>query len=196
MSAKYIIRLDDASHHMDSTKWNAIEKILDKHNIEPVVAVVPQNQDPEISFDRFNPSFWELVSSWQNKNWTIAMHGFQHTFHFINRWKLILPFYNRSEFAGLTFKYQGIKILESLKIFHNHKIYPTVWIAPGHCFNKVTVRALRKNTDINFISDGVAYRPYHYLGMTWIPQQLWSFEPKKMDYGLYACIQTPCPLKI
>ena len=176
--AKYIIRLDDASHHMDLKKWKMLEEILDKQNIQPVVAVVPRNIDPEISFDSHNASFWELIYQWQRKKWTIAMHGFQHEFHFINRWKLILPFYNRSEFAGLSLKEQKSKIFKSLKIFNEQKIYPTVWIAPGHCLDKNTVQALNQQTDIKFISDGIAYHPYRYLDITWIPQQLWKLEPK------------------
>jgi predicted deacetylase len=178
VSAKYIIRLDDASHQMDFKKWKMLEEILDNHNINPVVAVVPQNKDPEISFDSYNQSFWELIASWQNKNWAIAMHGFQHTFHFISRWKLILPFYHRSEFAGLALKEQELKISKSLKIFNDYQIHPTVWIAPGHCFDKNTVKALHNITEINYISDGIAFQPYRYLDMTWIPQQLWRLEPK------------------
>ena len=84
MSSKYIVRLDDASHHMDLEKWKLLEEILDESNVKPVVAVVPRNKDPEISFDSDNQLFWNLIQSWQKKKWSIAIHGYQHTFHFVN----------------------------------------------------------------------------------------------------------------
>ena len=39
--AKYIIRLDDANEYSDMSKWDRIEKILDKNDIKPLVAVIP-----------------------------------------------------------------------------------------------------------------------------------------------------------
>jgi len=45
MSARYLIRLDDASATMNRHKWQLIEGVLDQHAIKPIVAVVPDNQD-------------------------------------------------------------------------------------------------------------------------------------------------------
>jgi len=101
-SSNYLIRLDDASHFSDLSKWNRISSILNKHNIKPIVAVIPNNKDKSLFYSNFNPSFWDLVKSWENNNWSIAMHGFNHLFHKVRRNKLILPFYDRSEFAELS----------------------------------------------------------------------------------------------
>ena len=45
MSARYLIRLDDACHTMDTFKWDKIENILDKYSVKPIVSVIPDNKD-------------------------------------------------------------------------------------------------------------------------------------------------------
>ena len=55
-NAKYLFRLDDASHYLDSEKWNRIEKIFDKFSIKPIVAVVPANEDKDLIKSNFDPN--------------------------------------------------------------------------------------------------------------------------------------------
>ena len=54
--AKYIIRLDDANEYSDMSKWDRIEKILDKNDIKPLVAVI-QNEDSKLKYSDFNIDF-------------------------------------------------------------------------------------------------------------------------------------------
>ena len=61
MLAKYIFRLDDATEYSDINKWNKIENIFDEFNIKPIVAVTPDNKDPELFFTNQNPDFWNKV---------------------------------------------------------------------------------------------------------------------------------------
>lgn len=186
---KYIIRLDDASHFSNLQKWNKIEKILDKYNIKPIVAVIPENNDESISYSEFNQNFWKLVQNWQSKGWSIAMHGYKHLFHYIDRTKLIFPFYNRSEFAGLTLEKQRIKIKKSYKIFLDNRINPKSWISPGHCIDELTLEAIKSETNIKIISDGIAYSPYYFKGFYFIPQQLWKL--KKKYFGIWTVCLHP-----
>ena len=72
--ASYIIRLDDASNFSNLSKWNMIENILDKNNILPTVAIIPDNEDIALKYSEFNSKFWEKVKNWETKGWTIAMH--------------------------------------------------------------------------------------------------------------------------
>ena len=66
-NAKYLFRLDDASHYLDSEKWNRIEKIFDKFSIKPLVAIVPANEDKDLIKSNFDPNFWLLVKKWEKK---------------------------------------------------------------------------------------------------------------------------------
>jgi hypothetical protein len=174
---------------MDEDRWVRLEAVLDKHDIKPLVAVVPNNQDPVLQIDPPDPKFWERVHKWQAKGWTIAMHGYEHDFHEIDRGKLILPFYDRSEFAALSLAQQSAKVRASWQIFQAQGISPTVWIAPAHCFDSTTLNALKIETPIRIVSDGIACNQYFEYDFHWLPQQLWSFAKK--SFGLWTVCLHP-----
>ena len=180
MSAKYIFRLDDATAYLNPAKWNLIEKIFDEHNIYPIVAVTPDNKDEELMYHSMDSNFWEKVRKWDKKGWNIAMHGYQHLYHPSNKKDSIVPFYNRSEFTGLSLEIQREKIRSSLALFYRNNIEPKIWIAPSHSFDKNTLKALEAETDIKIVSDGIAIYPYRYEGMNYIPQQLWDIKLKSI----------------
>jgi len=177
MKARYLIRLDDACPGMDHRKWQMIEDVLDGFGIKPLVAVVPDNHDPELDVHTRNPFFWDKVRCWKEKGWTIAMHGYRHVMHHTTS-KLVLPFYERSEFGGLPYGEQAEKIRLSWSIFVSQGIIPTVWIAPAHCFDLLTLKAIREETLIRIVSDGIARNEYYEHGFFWLPQQLWGLTEK------------------
>ena len=179
MGAKYLIRLDDACDTSDLDKWQAIEAILDEFEISPMVAVIPDNQDESLYYSDSNPRFWSMVKAWEKKGWAIAMHGYQHTYHYVDKRKLLFPFYDRSEFGGLSFAEQRYKIRESVKIFKNNDIEPSLWIAPSHSFDAVTLSVLEQEASIRVVSDGIGFQPYRYKGFQFVPQQLWNIERKR-----------------
>lgn len=185
----YLIRLDDACETQDLTKWKAIEQILDKHHIKPIVAVIPQNEDPSLLIAERNGQFWDDVRKWQNKGWAIALHGYRHVYHKVNRKRLFFPFYDRSEFAGLDFETQSGILKKAVARFAQHGIRPELWVAPGHCFDRVTLDALHSATDIRVISDGIAFFPYSEHGFIFVPQQLWW--PKKKMTGIWTICLHP-----
>jgi predicted deacetylase len=174
---------------MDQLKWNRLEELFDTACIRPIVAVVPDNQDPELNRDPSDPFFWDTVHRWQKKGWAIAMHGYQHRFHLVDRHKLLLPFYDRSEFGGLSYAEQAKKIRLSWDLFKAQVVEPTVWIAPAHCFDKTTLDALRDETSIRIVSDGIALDQFSEQGFFWVPQQLWELAPRR--YGLWTVCLHP-----
>ena len=188
MTCRYIIRLDDACHEMDRKKWDMIEDVLDQYSIKPVVAVIPCNKDKSLMYNKHDDNFWNKVKIWENKGWTIGMHGYQHDLKNTNS-KSLLPFYEHSEFTGLSLNDQIEIINKSINIFHQQKIKPKIWIAPAHTFDENTLIALKKVTSIKLISDGLAVNPYHYLGFNWIPVQLWTF--RKMLFGTWTICLHP-----
>lgn len=189
MTGRYLVRLDDACATMDKKKWDKLERIFDTLGIKPIVAVVPDNQDSELIVEPPDKLFWDKVRAWQAKGWTIAMHGYQHVFHTIDRDKMILPFHDRSEFAGLPLNKQAEKIRASLRLFKQEGIQPKVWIAPAHCFDSITLAALLQETSIRVISDGLAVKPFYDHGFMWLPQQLWQLAPRK--FGLWTVCLHP-----
>ncbi len=184
---KYIIRLDDACPTMDHKKWNKIFDILDKYDIKPIIAIIPNNSDKKMMIDKYNNNFWESVKEWENKGYHIAMHGYDH--NYISKNSGLIPMNNNSEFADIDKKIQVEKIQQGWKIFQKNGISPKIWVAPSHTFDKITLQVLKKETDIHIISDGIAYYPYNRYGFFWIPQQLWWFEEKK--YGVWTICLHP-----
>jgi len=189
MQSKYIFRLDDASHFSDLKKWQAIEDIFQQYNIMPIVAVTPDNKDHTIMYQEENPDFWKLVKKWETKGWEVAMHGYQHLYHNVQRKKLIIPYYDRSEFAELSLSEQETKIKKSREIFRKNGFDPTVWVAPGHSFDSLTLNALANETNIKIISDGISLSTYYKNNFHFIPQQLWQI--KKFFFGVWTICLHP-----
>ena len=48
MAARYLIRFDDLCPSMNWTVWCEVESILQAAGIKPLLAVVPDNADPQL----------------------------------------------------------------------------------------------------------------------------------------------------
>jgi predicted deacetylase len=183
------MRLDDACETQNNCKWNAIERILDSFDIKPIVAVIPCNEDLSLRQGGKDRNFWLRVKQWQDKGWIIALHGYRHLYHKVNREDLILPFHGRSEFAGLDLKIQTEMLTNAYAEFTRHGVTPSVWVAPSHAFDINTLEALKHATPIRLISDGIAFYPFTEDNLTFVPQQLWW--PKWRPFGVWTICLHP-----
>jgi peptidoglycan/xylan/chitin deacetylase (PgdA/CDA1 family) len=172
---------------MSKEKWDKVELVLDKYHVKPIVAVIPNNEDPMLQVDKHDDLFWEKVKKWEAKGWEIALHGYNHVY-VSNRGGLV-SINKRSEFAGLPYEVQEEKIKRGIEIFRQHGIDPKIWVAPAHTFDKDTLKALKQHTNISIISDGIALKPYKRFGFTWIPVQLPFF--KYYSFGLWTVCLHP-----
>jgi Uncharacterized protein conserved in bacteria (DUF2334) len=178
MKAQYLLRFDDICPTLNWSVWEKVETVLRQERIKPMLAVVPDNQDEALRVWPANDSFWERVREWQARGWTIGMHGWQH--RFVTDDGGILALNRVSEFAGLSPGEQQRKLRAGCTIFHEQHIHCDLWIAPAHSFDVNTIKALRE-LGVSYISDGFSLFPYiDNFGMTWIPQQLWSFRSRPL----------------
>jgi predicted deacetylase len=174
-TAKYLLRFDDICPTMRWQTWREIESILLERRLKPILAVIPDNQDPTLRCEPAAKNFWEHVRTWQDRGWTIALHGYQH--RYVSSHAGILGLRKMSEFAGLPEKVQREKLQRGLAILRREGINPHVWIAPGHAFDDTTVSLLHED-GIRVICDGFFWLPcVSRKGMIWVPQQLFSFRP-------------------
>ena len=170
--ANYIIRLDDACPQMNVEKWERIESILDKYGIEPIVGIIPDNKDPDFIYGNDN-AFWEKCLNWQNKNWTIAIHGLNH---------LLIKheprgYYQKShsiktEWAGLPVDRQFQMVVNGFEILSSHGLNPSCFFAPCHTYDVKTIKAIslfNKMYKALYISDGYNLRPYKEDGVWFLP---------------------------
>jgi hypothetical protein len=184
---KYIIRLDDACPTMDSQKWDLFETFLDNYNIKPIVAVIPNNLDNSMLYDEEDRNFWKKVKRWQDKGWHIALHGYDHKY--ITDGQGLVPLNKQSEFVGLPLEEQIEKIKNGWKIFKDNDIESDIWVAPSHTFDENTLKAIKSETTISVVSDGISKQPFSKFGFFWIPQQLWKY--KKISSGIYTICYHP-----
>jgi predicted deacetylase len=177
MWANYLVRFDDICPGMNWEVWNEIEKTCIENNVKPLLAVVPENQDPKlnVTLPPVNEEFfWGKVRQWQEMGWSIAMHGYQHVY--ATQSASIVKINNYSEFAGLDYETQFEKLKKGREIFRKNNVVADLWIAPAHSFDRNTLQAL-KNIDINVVSDGFYLFPFKDAqGFKWVPQQIWRYR--------------------
>jgi hypothetical protein len=187
MTAKYLIRLDDAHPCMNHEKWVRVESICLKYNVKPIIAVIPDNKDESLNYSSANEKFWKNLFKRQKNGWTIALHGYQHKLKPSS--KGLVPINKYSEFVGVSAKNQSDMIHEGCRILKKYNLTPSVWVAPAHSFDKNTIKSLISSSEIRTISDGFSIRPFNKLGINWIPQQLW--KGRDMWFGIWTICLHP-----
>lgn len=181
-ASRYLIRFDDICPKMNWPVWERVEALLRQHAVRPIVAVVPDNRDSKLDVATANPHFWDRVRQWDADGWTIGLHGFEHLYH--TREAGVIGINARSEFAGLPYDEQHRKIGAGLALLASQGIRPTVWVAPGHSFDRVTLKALAAH-GLRTVSDGFYWRTVRDReGTVWIPQQLW--RQRNMPFGTWT----------
>jgi predicted deacetylase len=183
---QYLIRLDDLCPAMLRDPRERFLSILARHGVSSILAVVPDNQDPDLNRQTPDPEFWDRMRSLQAAGATIAMHGYRHAC--ASRGTSILGLHEKTEFAGVNPSVQRQWIRSGLAILRGQGLRPRLFVAPRHGFDRNTLRALAAE-GLNILSDGFARRPFTQHQILWIPQQLW--EPVAQKTGLWTiCIHT------
>jgi len=174
MKAAYLVRFDDLCPTMNWTIWEEVERVLLQTGVRPILAVIPDNQDPSLQLDPPAEDFWERVRVWQKRGWTIGLHGYQHLY--VSAERGLFGWNGRSEFAGLGYEGQLEKLRRGTAIFRENGVVPEVWVAPNHAFDRATVAALLA-CGVDVVSDGLARYPYRdRAGTLWVPMQTWGFK--------------------
>lgn len=181
MSARYLLRFDDICPTTNWRVWSSVESALISQNVKPILAVVPDNRDPNLEVCAPRADFWDQVRKWQAQGWTIGLHGHQHVYSSPSSG--IMGIHAGSEFAGHAVDVQRRKLEAASSIFRREGVLPSLFIAPGHAFDETTVELLHE-FGITVISDGFYCRPIERNRTVWLPQQLWRF--RHMPFGLWT----------
>jgi hypothetical protein len=184
--AQYLLRFDDLCPTLSRPRWERFLPLIDEFGIQPILAVVPDNQDPELVLSEPDPEFWSQMRAMEIAGATIALHGYQHLCE--SRGRNLLPLHARTEFAGVSEEVQRQWIHAGLETLRGYGLNPRLWVAPRHGFDRATLCALRQE-GLGYLSDGFARIPSSRGGVTWIPQQLWG--PVHKSKGLWTiCIHS------
>jgi len=184
--AQYLLRIDDLCPTVAANPWRKWLALIEDFRLRPILAVVPENADPELSCSPANPAFWTQMRAMQAAGATIALHGYKHVCASNGR---SLAGYGRpSEFAGVPETTQREWIRSGLAILRGQGLDPRLWVAPRHGSDRRTLQVLREE-GICALSDGLARVPFVRGELVWIPQQLWA--PVKKPAGLWTICVHP-----
>lgn len=182
--AYYLLRIDDLCPTVSAELWRQLRSLIEEFGLRPILAVVPDNQDPELQISPPDPAFWDSMRAMQAAGAAIGLHGYRHVC--ASRSRSLVDLHRASEFAGVPAATQRAWIGAGIRILRDHGLDPKIWVAPRHGFDRNTLAALREE-GILVLSDGLTRAPFLRSGMTWIPQQLWA--PVEKDRGLWTiCI--------
>jgi predicted deacetylase len=189
MKTRFILRFEDFCPTANWPIWDRIEELLGEFGVNPILSVIPDNRDKALLLDRPGENFWDRARSWQRRGWTLGLHGYQH--RYLTRKAGLYGRSAMSEFAGLPYEVQEIKLKNAIRIFHEHGIKPELWVAPAHSFDASTIDILLK-MGVHIINDGYALYPYKDdRGMIWIPQQMGRF--RNVPIGIWTiCFHFSC----
>lgn len=163
---KIAIRMDDITPDMDWKKFEEFKALLDEYQVKPLIGVVPDSKDENLSRDKEKEDFWQRVAEWQKAGWVIAQHGYQHVY--TRKKGGCFPLNGFSEFAGLTLREQRQLLSEGRRKLKMRGISTDIFMAPAHSYDKNTLRAL-KELGFTGVTDGFGSRPYLRGGLTFYP---------------------------
>lgn len=178
-------RLDDIVKDMNWDTFYAVKSVFDQYGIKPLIGVVPDNQDAALRKGQSRQDFWDIVRMLQQEGWTIAQHGYQHVY--TSKSGGLLRLKDKSEFAGLALAQQQEKIRRGKEILQKEEIYVTIFMAPGHTFDRNTLKALRA-CGFEAVTDGYSFHSYVRQGILHIPSR--SSKPQLKKGVDTICLHT------
>ena len=164
-----LIRIDDIAENMNWKLMDKSEKLFDKYDIKPLLGVIPDNKDLELKKYSNNLNFWKRVKDWQKKGWEISMHGYSHVYSQQTKKKDYFNYGGLSEFYGLNYDEQILKVRLGLQKFKEKDIKVRSFFAPNHTYDLNTFKALEKS-GIKIIIDGYGIFPFNKFNLFFIPQ--------------------------
>jgi predicted deacetylase len=182
--------MDDITPTMDWDRFWSLISLFVKHNVIPLLGVVPDNKDPKLDRRSPNDYFWETMRQlYRDGAVEFAQHGYQHILVPRRPGAALLSdqlgIHEVSEFAGDTYSIQLEKIQNGKETLERNGITTGYWMAPNHSFDDNTLKAL-VSSGFTAVTDGVALYPFRYAGLIFVPQQTW--QPRWMPCG----VQTIC----
>lgn len=182
---KIAIRMDDITPDMDWKKFEEFKGLLDEYGIKPLIGVVPDNRDENLSRDERRTDFWQYIKNLQKEGWVIALHGYRHVY--TTKGGGCFPLNHFSEFVGVPYEKQLSMLEEGVEILKANGIETDMFMAPAHSYDRNTLKALYQ-VGIRKMTDGFGNRPYLWKGMTFYPISFRLENSLKKDKGFTTMV--------
>ena len=168
MSPRYVLRLDDICETM---AWDSVASVVEfalSNALTPLLGVIPDNRDPMLQKFPRRDDAWDRIREWSDGGAQVAMHGYQHT-RLTDARGLCAPVRNFSEFAGTPLAQQCQRIRLGHELLMARGLRPCAFMPPAHTLDLNTIEALKCETDIRIVTDGMGLSPYPVRGVTFVP---------------------------
>lgn len=163
---KVTVRMDDITPDMNWRNFNRTIELLEKYDAWPLLGIVPDNQDPMLVVEKPRDDFAQIILELQRKGAVLAMHGSNHVY--TTKKGGIFPLNLFSEYAGVPFEVQKDKLSSAKEKLEALGISTDIFMAPGHTFDKNTLKALRE-LGFKYLTDGFGYKPFYQEGIAFLP---------------------------
>ncbi len=171
-----IYRIDDVTPGMNWVNFNRCLELFRKYKVVPLVGVVPDNRDHNLTVQKEEPDFWKIIKRLMDEGVIeVSQHGYQHKYstNLIQPFQRFCGFKPQSEFYGLSYSVQYKKLRKGKKIFAQNGISVDIFMSPGHSFDHNTIKAL-KALKFKAVTDGIGLYPTKKEGLVFVPQQAWG----------------------
>lgn len=185
MRTLLFIRLDDICETMNLSNFLRAKELLDRYEIKPLLGIVPFNQDPVLQVAEVDSEYLKRITECKDAGWSIAMHGTYHVYD--TTAKGLVTKRPKSEFAGKPLTEQIALLKKGKEKMRQDGLDTDIFFAPGHSYDKNTVRALRE-TGFTVISDGRSHRKYRWLDMDFVPVRYFGWDLKKIKRGTLTSV--------
>jgi peptidoglycan/xylan/chitin deacetylase (PgdA/CDA1 family) len=173
--------MDDITAGMRWDRFDRFRRLFERHDVKPLIGIVPDNRNPDLELERPNPRFWDIMRELRSQGWSIAQHGYQH--RELSSAAGILGVSKKSEFAGRPEAEQLAGIRTGRHILAEQGLSTTIWMAPWHSFDELTLHLLYE-AGFSHVSDGYALFPYTLSGLHFVPCQ--SSRPTTFPVGVFT----------
>lgn len=180
---KLIIRIDDVHPRMNWGNFKHLTYELLNRGQSALLGVIPDCKDPKLEFGEFNSDFWNYIRYLKSNGFVIAQHGYQHVYDI--RGQSILVGEDQSEFSNHPYDIQLMKLKLGKSILQKENLSTNIFMAPGHHFDSVTLKALR-DAGFKYVTDGHALFPFKLKAsdLIFVPQLF--ARPHGTFFGIYT----------
>jgi predicted deacetylase len=179
-------RVDDVSLYMNWDRFRALVRLFEKHGIKPLIGVIPDNRDSELTKLTYNTDGWKVFRELKECGWLTAQHGYRHVYTTKDPGLLGVNPY--SEFAGLDEAAQLDMLSQGKKLLADTGLESDIFMAPAHSYDRNTLKALSK-LGFRYVTDGYSIFPYRRQGLKFIPCQ--TSKPVKAPAGIITVCLHP-----
>lgn len=163
---KVTVRMDDITPDMNWCNFNRAIDLLARYEAWPLLGIVPDNKDSRLSIDESCPDFASRMLALRDKGAVLAMHGATHVY--TTKKGGIFPLNLFSEFAGVPIERQRESLCTAQRKLTDIGIDTDVFMAPGHTFDKNTLKVLEE-LGFKYLTDGFGYEPFYQKKVIFLP---------------------------